>query len=80
MANKVENINRLEIFIQSIKRILKPKIVREWTALLKEVGFLEFTKQKGWKIVAAIILFYLIRDSFLYIFLPYLAARGLFGN
>jgi len=36
-------------------------------------------KAKGWKIVLAVFLFYLIRDSLLYILLPYLAARGLFG-
>lgn len=61
------------------RRILKPKIIREWVAIWKEHGLAEFVKRKGWKIVAAVFLFYLIRDSFLYIFLPYLAARGLLG-
>jgi hypothetical protein len=64
---------------EQIKRILKPKIIQEWTALLKEKGPREFLKQKGWKIVAAVFLFYLIRDSLLYLILPYLAARGLLG-
>ncbi len=63
----------------TIKRILKPKIIQEWTALLKEKGLREFLKQKGWKIVVAVFLFYLIRDSLLYLVLPYLAARGLLG-
>ncbi|MFQ5604369.1 MAG: hypothetical protein ACE5HS_13960 [bacterium] len=60
-----------------IKRILKPRIIQEWTAIWKEQGFRGFVKQKGWKIVIAIFVFYLIRDSFLYLLLPYLAARGL---
>jgi len=64
---------------ESIKRILKPKIIQEWTALLKEKGLREFLTQKGWKIVVAVFLFYLIRDSLLYLVLPYLAARGLLG-
>ena len=61
------------------QRVLKPKIIRDWTANLRKDGFSGFVKQKGWKIVVAIFLFYLIRDSFLYIFLPYMAARGLLG-
>jgi hypothetical protein len=80
MNNNVKKISRREIIKQGLRRILKPKIIREWTALWKEVGFWQFVKQKGWRIVVAIIIFYLIRDSFLYLLLPYLAARGLFGN
>ncbi|MFQ5771234.1 MAG: hypothetical protein ACE5HX_11900 [bacterium] len=80
MPNKVENINRWEILRQSVKRILKPKIIQEWTALWKKIGFWGLVKQKGWKIVVAIILFYLIRDTFLYLLLPYLVARGLLGD
>ena len=62
-----------------MQRVLKPKIIQDWAAVWREQGFKEFIKRKGWKIVAAVFLFYLIRDSFLYIFLPYLAARGLLG-
>jgi hypothetical protein len=80
MANNVDKLSRWVIIRQAIRRILKPKIIREWTALWKEVGFRGFVKRKGWKMMVAIIIFYLIRDSFLYLLLPYLAARGLFGN
>ncbi|TDI99204.1 MAG: hypothetical protein E2O76_06900 [Caldithrix sp.] len=72
LENKTENRS----FMQ---RVLKPKIIQDWAAVWREHGFKEFIKRKGWKIVAAVFLFYLIRDSFLYIFLPYLAARGLLG-
>ena len=45
-------------------------------------GFLKFprswkeVRQLGWKFVVAFILFYLIRDSLLYILLPYLIYKG----
>ncbi|MFQ5641871.1 MAG: hypothetical protein ACE5IR_28175 [bacterium] len=80
MKNNGQRLNRRQIIKQGINRFLKPKIIREWTALWKEVGFRGFVKQKGWKIMIAIIIFYLIRDSFLYLLLPYLAARGLLCN
>ena len=62
-----------------LRRFLKPKIIREWTYLWKEKGFRGFVQEKGWKIFAVIVLFYLIRDSFLYIILPMWAGRSLLG-
>ncbi len=50
----------------------------------KRRGFLKFpkswgeVKKLGWKFVTAFILFYLIRDTILYIIIPYLIARGIF--
>ena len=35
-------------------------------------------KKLGWKFVTAFILFYLVRDTILYILIPYLIARGIF--
>ena len=61
------------------KRVLKPKIIHDWVAVWREHGFKEFIKRKGWKVVAAVFLFYLIRDSFLYLLLPYFATRGILG-
>ncbi|MFQ6113623.1 MAG: hypothetical protein ACE5NG_05980 [bacterium] len=80
MENNVQKLNRWAIIRQAISRISKPKIIREWTALWKEAGFWGFVKRKGWKVVLLVFLFYLVRDSFLYLLLPYLAARGLLGN
>lgn len=34
-------------------------------------------KAAGWKVVLGIFLYYLVRDSFLYILLPYLIAKGI---
>jgi len=64
---------------KSFRKILKPKIITNWTLEWKKLGFRGFVKKKGWKIVVAIFLFYLVRDSLLYIIIPYMAARGLWG-
>ena len=53
-------------------KFLKPKFMQEWVALLRKEGLKAFLKEKGWKIVIAIIIFYAIRDSILYILIPYL--------
>lgn len=64
--------------IMNIKTFLIPKKIQEQRDLLKEKGLKEFIKSIGWKVALAIILFYLIRDSFLYLLLPYLVAKGIF--
>ncbi|KAA3613715.1 MAG: hypothetical protein DWQ05_15660 [Calditrichaeota bacterium] len=61
-----------------IKTFLIPKRIQELKKEFKEKGAQEFIKSLGWKVVLAIIIFYLIRDSFLYLLLPYLIAKGLF--
>lgn len=59
-----------------------PARARGMLALLKEVksnfkahGFKGLIRIYGWKIVAAFFVYYLIRDSILYIILPWLIAR-----
>jgi len=58
------------------KKIFKPPIIVEWTTLLREKGVKEFIRVKGWKIVVAIFLYYLIRDSLLYLVIPFMIAQG----
>jgi hypothetical protein len=36
-------------------------------------------KKHGWKLVWSFIIFYLIRDTILYIIIPYLIAKGIWG-
>jgi hypothetical protein len=57
----------------------KPRWAVEWLELLKQEGFKGFLKKKGWKVVAAFFLFYLVRDVTLYIILPYFAITKLGG-
>ncbi len=59
------------------KKIFKPAIIIEWTKLLREKGIKEFIRVKGWKVVVAICLYYLIRDTLLYIVIPFMIAKGL---
>lgn len=52
---------------------------KEYRRVLKEKGFKGFIKNYGWKIVVAVFFYYLIRDSILYILIPYLIAKGVLG-
>jgi hypothetical protein len=58
------------------RKIYKPPIIKEWTILLREKGVKEFLRLKGWRIVAAIFIFYLIRDTLLYLVIPFMIAQG----
>ncbi len=64
---------------RGFRRWLKPKPVREWTAIWKERGLRGLLKEKGWKIVAGLFVFYLIRDTVLYVIVPFWVARGFLG-
>ena len=56
---------------------MTPGFMREWIQLIKKDGLKEFIRQKGWKIVAGIFIYYLIRDSILYILIPYLIINNI---
>lgn len=53
--------------------------VREATLTFRASGFRGLLKVYGWKLFAAFVLFYLVRDVTLYIVVPYLAARGIWS-
>ncbi|MBV54231.1 MAG: hypothetical protein CMG27_00320 [Candidatus Marinimicrobia bacterium] len=54
-----------------------PKIIIEWRSIFREGGVKLLIRRKGWSIVFLFLIFYLIRDSFLYILIPYLAVNGI---
>lgn len=58
---------------------LKPRWAVEWLNLIKSKGIKEFIRIKGWKLLVAFFLFYLIRDVTLYIIIPYLVIDGVIG-
>ena len=58
-------------------KLLKPKFILDWGKIRKDGGFLKLLKKKGSKAVVVFILFYLIRDSLLYIVIPILIAKGI---
>jgi hypothetical protein len=51
--------------------------IREATTTFRKAGLKGVLSTYGIKLLAAFVLFYLVRDVALYIVLPYLAARGL---
>lgn len=59
-------------------KFLLPLFIIEWVKLLREEGFKVFVKKRGWKVLWTIIIFYLIRDSILYILIPFLIYLGVF--
>jgi len=61
----------------TIKEKLIPKFLRKYVFYLKEHGFKKTVKKFGWKLFAVIFLCYLIRDSILYIIIPYLILKGI---
>lgn len=58
---------------------LIPKFLKKYRKVLKEEGFKALIKKHGWKVFGIIFTYYLIRDSILYILIPYLIARGFLG-
>ena len=56
-------------------KIVKPKFFREWNDIRKEGGLKLLLKQKGPIVLVVFFLYYLIRDSILYILIPVLIAK-----
>ena len=61
-----------------IKKLLRVKFLEEYIAVFKEDGFKGVLRKGGWKILFYFFMFYLIRDSILYILIPYLVLKGFF--
>ncbi len=60
------------------KNFLIPAKVQKIRDQLRAEGFRAVVKTLGWKVIAGIIIFYLVRDTLLSLVLPYLIARGVF--
>lgn len=58
-------------------KLLKPKFLIEWNEIRKEGGYKLLIKKKGRNVVIAFIVFYFVRDSILYLLIPYLAIKGI---
>ena len=61
-----------------IKKLLRVKFLQEYIAVFKEDGFKGVLRKGGWKILFYFFMFYLIRDSILYILIPFLVVKGFF--
>ncbi len=60
------------------KNFLIPAKVQKIRDQLRAEGFRAVVKTLGWKVIAGIIIYYLVRDTLLYLVIPYLIARGVF--
>ena len=63
-----------------IRKLLQLKFLVEYVAVFKETGFKGVLKKGGWKILFYFFMFYLIRDTILYIIIPYLILKGITFN
>lgn len=54
-----------------------PKFLRENIIYFRKNGFKKTLKKLGWKMILLIVLYYLIRDSILYIIIPYFVGKEL---
>ena len=63
--------------MKKIRNIASVSFLKSCKNTFKEVGFRGLIKKEGWAIVALFFLFYLIRDSVLFILIPYLGISGL---
>ena len=53
------------------------KFLSKYVKIFKESGFKGLIKEGGWKLLIGFFLYYLIRDTILYIIIPYLIVKGI---
>lgn len=46
--------------------------------IVKKEGFKSLLRKRGWKVFAIIVGYYVVRDSIIYIIVPYLVAQNIF--
>tara|TARA_B100001142_G_scaffold319094_1_gene362117 strand:- start:336 stop:530 length:195 start_codon:yes stop_codon:yes gene_type:complete len=51
-------------------------LLKKYIAIFKKDGFKGLIKEGGWKLLFFFFMYYLIRDSILYILIPYLIVKG----
>ena len=61
----------------SIRNLFKSKFLSKYTKIYKQDGFKGVLKVGGWRVISYFFLFYLIRDTILYIIIPYLIVKGI---
>ena len=59
-----------------LRKFLTPNWVNRYADIYRQEGFKGVIKKGGWKLLVAFFLFYLVRDSILYLLIPFLVAKG----
>ena len=72
----------MTIVAQTLRRNFIIKLYKHYIIdsilLVKQFGFKELLRRRGKKVFYAVIGYYLVRDTVLYLIIPYAVARGLF--
>ena len=63
----------------TLREKLIPKFLQKYVTYYRDHGFKKTIKKYGWKLFAIIFVFYLVRDTILYIIIPYFAMKGIFN-
>lgn len=71
-----------DISQEKISGVLNPlrrlkQFLRDARQVVREDGFKALVKKYGWKLLAVFFFYYLIRDTILYIVIPYLVVSGI---
>jgi len=65
--------------MKTLKNKLIPNFLKKYIIYYNDHGLKLTIKKFGLKLIVGIVLFYLIRDSILYIIIPYFALKGIFN-
>ena len=65
--------------MKTLKNKLIPKFLKEYIIYYQENGFKKTIQKFGIKLIVTIIVFYFVRDTILYIIIPYFALKGIFN-
>ena len=60
-------------------RFKRPRFINEWIDIKNQGGLKLLFQKKGWQVILAVVFFYLIRDTILYIVIPYIGFTSLRG-
>jgi hypothetical protein len=52
--------------------------VKDTYLILRSHGIREVVRRRGWKFLAGVLAYYLVRDTLIYLVVPLLVARGIF--
>tara|TARA_Y100000768_G_scaffold17686_1_gene12276 strand:- start:247 stop:447 length:201 start_codon:yes stop_codon:yes gene_type:complete len=65
--------------MKTLKKKLIPNFLKKYIIYYQANGLKLTIKKFGLKLILGIFIFYLIRDSILYIIIPYFALKGIFN-
>jgi hypothetical protein len=71
----------MKAVLKSVNKFILVRIYRYYVIdsiiIVKNFGIKELIRKRGWKFLLIIVSYYAVRDSIVYILLPYLLANGI---